>query len=325
MRPFVNSASAEGWLTFQSSKPSYGIMKLVSRLAAGTALAFLVATFSVSGPRAQAPGQAPDPNVPLYFEAASVRPNKSGEQGSTIRRQPGGRLTATNMPLRALITFAYQLQPFQLVGDPSWIRNENFDIVAKMEGDPAPVPPGQGADPLMLAMRTMLADRFKLVVHRETREMDIYALVVARPDGTLGPKLQKTTTDCEALMAARRGGPPPVAPGPDAPFLCGMRGTFGKLVANSMPMSVFANTLSQRMQRVVVDRTGLPGAWDFELSFAQETPGGPLPPGVELPPVDPNAPSLVTAIQEQLGLRLQSTKGPVEVLVVDGIERPTSD
>jgi uncharacterized protein (TIGR03435 family) len=99
-----------------------------------------------------------------------------------------------------------------------------------------------------------------------------------------------------------------------------MRGTFGQLLVNAMPMSLFANNLSQRMQRVVVDRTGLTGNWDFELSFAPEPPAGPLPPGVELPPADPNAPSLVTAIQEQLGLRLQSTKGPVEVLVVDRIE-----
>ena len=115
--------------------------------------------------------------MPLYFEAASVRRNTSGEQGQNIRRQPGGRLTATNMTLRSLITFAYQLQPFQLVGDPSWIRTEHFDIVAKMEGDPAPVPPGQGPDPLMLAMRSLLTERFKMAVHRETRELDIYALV----------------------------------------------------------------------------------------------------------------------------------------------------
>ncbi len=299
-------------------------MKPLSRLAA-TALVLSAGFLNVSRPHAQAPPPAPGQDAPLTFEAASVKPNKTGDQGSSIRRQPGGRLSATNMPLRALITFAYQLQPFQLVGDPSWIRTENFDIVAKMEGDPPPVPPGQGPDPHMVAMRTLLAERFKLAVHRETREMDIYALVVARPDGTPGPKLQRTTTDCEALMAARRGGPPPAAPGPNAPFVCGMRGTFGQLVANSMPMSLFANNLSQRMQRVVVDRTGLPGNWDFELTFAPEPPAGPLPPGVELPPADPNAPSLVTAIQEQLGLRLQSTKGPVEVLVVDRIEQLIPD
>ena len=90
-------------------------------------------------------------------------------------------------------------------------------------------------------------------------------------------------------------------------------------------MSIFANNLSQQMPRVVVDRTGRTGAWDFELTFAPEPPAGPLPPGVELPPIDPNAPSLVTAIQEQLGLRLQSTKGPVDVLVVDRIEQLIPD
>lgn len=294
-------------------------------LALGTAFALLSAVSPLTL-SAQGPPQPANPTTAFVYEAASVKPNTSGEQGTSIRRFPGGRLTATNMPLRSLITFAYQLQPFQLVGDPGWIRNERFDIVAKMEGDPPPVQPGQGPDPHMVAMRTLLAERFKLVVRPETREMDIYALVVAKPDGTLGPKLAATKTDCQALMAARQGGPPPQqAPGPNAPFVCGMRGTFGKLTANAMPMSLFANNLSNQMQRVVVDRTGLPGLWDFELTFAPEPPTGPLPPGVELPAVDPSAPSLVTAIQEQLGLRLQSTKGPVEVLVVDTVDRLVGD
>jgi uncharacterized protein (TIGR03435 family) len=294
-----------------------------SRLAASAVVALSAAVFSVSNPRAQA--QAPDPKVPLTYEAASVKPNKEGGQGSSIRRQPGGRLTATNFPLRALITFAYQIQGFQLVGDPSWIRNENFDIVAKMEGDPPPAMPGTGPDPHMVAMRTLLAERFKLVVHRETREMDIYALVLARPDGKPGPGLKPTTTDCSALMAAARGGPPPgPPPGPNSPVTCGMRGFPGRLVVNSMPLSLFANNLSGQVQRVVVDRTGLSGGWDFEITYAPEQPLNP-PPGVEFPAADPNAPSLFTAIQEQLGLKLQSTKGAVEVLVVDSIERPTSD
>ena len=148
------------------------------------------------------------------------------------------------MPLRALITFAYQLQPFQLVNDPSWLRTTNFDIVAKMEGDPAPVPPGAAADPLMLAMRSLLAERFKLTVHRETREMDIYALVMARPDGKPGPALKPSTQDCAAMMAAARGGPPPgPPPGPNSPVMCGMRATFGRIQAGGMPMMTFANNL----------------------------------------------------------------------------------
>jgi uncharacterized protein (TIGR03435 family) len=292
---------------------------------AGLAIFSAIGAAAATPAAQRPPAQAPDPNLPLYFEAASVRPNKSGEQGQSIRRQPGGRLMATNFALRGLITFAYQLQSFQLVNDPSWIGDERFDIVAKMEGDPAPVPPGMGPDPLMLAMRTLLADRFKLAVHRETREMDIYALVVARPDGKLGPALKPTTQDCEAMMKAARGGAPPgPPPGPNSPVVCGIRMNFGRIQVGAMPMSSFANTLSGQMQRVVVDRTGLTGGWDFELAFAAERPAN-LPAGVELPPVDPGAPSLVTAIQEQLGLRLQSTKGPVEVLVVDRIEPLIAD
>ena len=300
-------------------------MTLPSRLAAGAVLVVSATALSVSRPHAQTPAQAPDPNPALTYEAASVKPNKSGVQGSSIRRFPGGRLQATNMPLRALITFAYQLQPFQLVEDPGWIRNDTFDIVAKMEGDPPPVMPGSGPDPHMVAMRTLLAERFKLAVHRETRQMDIYELVLARPDGKLGPALKPTTQDCAAMMAAARGGPPPgPAPGPNSPVVCGIRGLPGRLVAGAMPMALLASNLSGQVQRIVVDRTGLSGGWDFEITFAPERPLNP-PPGVEFPPADPNAPSLFTAMQEQLGLKLQSTKGPVEVLVVERVEQPISD
>jgi uncharacterized protein (TIGR03435 family) len=300
-------------------------MALLSRLAAAAAFVVWATALSVSRPHAQAPAQAPDPNATYVYEAASVKPHKSGEQGSSIRRVPGGRLQATNMPLRALITFAYQVQGFQLVDDPAWIRNETFDIVAKMEGDPPPVPPGQGPDPHMVAMRTLLADRFNLAIHRETREMDIYALILARSDGKLGPALKPTTQDCAAKTATARGGPPPgPLPGPNSPVVCGIRGLPGRLIAGAMPMTLLASNLSGQVQRVVIDRTGLSGAWDFELTFAPERPINP-PPGVEFPPADPNAPSLFTAMQEQLGLRLQSTSGPVDVLVVDRIERPIPD
>src|SRR5262249_50646934 len=120
------------------------------------------------------------------FEVASVKPNHSGEQAGNVRRQPGGRLTATNMPLRVLITFAYQLTPMTLVGAPSWVNDSRFDIVAKMDGDPPPAPLGGGPDPLMLAMRTLLAERFKLEVHQETRQLDVFALIASRAGGAVG-------------------------------------------------------------------------------------------------------------------------------------------
>lgn len=283
------------------------------RLLATSAVALSISAIGLNA------GQDPGTPAPVSFEAASVKPNKEGGTESYVRRQPGGRFNSVNMPLRVLITFAYQIQPFQLVNAPDWVGEERFDIVAKMEGDPPPVLPGSGPDQMMLAMRTLLADRFKLVVHRETRELDIYALVMARPDGKPGPALRQSNGDCtRAMEAVRQGGPPPK-------MLCGARQTFGRIQFGGFPLSIFANGLSGQLGRVVVDRTGLTGEWDFELTFAPEPPRGPLPPGVELPAIDPNAPSLFTAIQEQLGLKLESTKGPVEVLVVDAVERPISD
>lgn len=267
------------------------------------------------------------------FEAASIRPSDPAAQGRSVRRQPGGRLTTSNMPLRELVLFAYQLQDFQLEGLPSWASTDGYDIVAKADGDPAPVAPGSGPDPLMLMMRSLLAERFKLTAHAEIKEMPIYALVRVRPD-RLGPELEPASVDCQALMqasmAAARGGAPPTPPPPDAKGrpTCGIRGTFGSLSGGGFPLSQLANTLAGRVRRTVVDRTGLSGAWAFDLKFtpdAGQIPQGALPAGQELPAVDPNGPSIFTALQEQLGLRLDSTRGPVEMLVVDRVERPTLD
>jgi uncharacterized protein (TIGR03435 family) len=137
--------------------------------------------------------------------------------------------------------------------------------------------------------------------------------------------MKPSTQDCEAMMDAARRGKLPLPQGPNDHVTCGTRGTTGRMQVGGMPLLSFANMLSGRVQRTVVDRTGLAGAWDFEINFAPESAPIPAPPGVELPPGDPTAPSLFTAIQEQLGLRLQSTKGPVEVVVVDRIEQPTPD
>jgi uncharacterized protein (TIGR03435 family) len=274
--------------------------------------------------------EAPDPNVPLYFEAASVKPNKDGGPGAGIGRRPGGRLNTTNTPVSLLITFAYQIQGYQLIGAPDWTRNERYDIVAKLEGDPAPVTP-PAPDHMMLAMRTLLAERFTLKIHKETREMDIYALVMARPGGKPGAALKVSTDMCgqrQGLGAPRPEGGAPAGPPtrPDGtPIFCGMRQQPGRIQFNGMPLTQFAQGISQRVGRAVVDRTGLTGEWSFEMTFAPPPPQGPLPPGVELPPSDPNAPDLFTAIQEQLGLKLEATKGPVEVVVVDSVERPEPD
>jgi bla regulator protein blaR1 len=294
------------------------------------AVAAAVAILGAPRPRAQsfaAPAgtvPAPDPNVPLSFEAASVKPSAAKNPGIGIRRQPGGRLDTFNTPVKLLITFAYQVQDYQLSGGPGWISSDRFDIVAKFPGDPPAIVPGSGADHMMLAMRTLLADRFKLVVHKETRQLDTYALSLVRP-GQPGPALKPASGDCSpAAFAARRGGPPP-APGTPFP-VCGMQQGPGRIRFGGFPLSLFATGISNRLGRATVDHTGLAGNWDFELTFAAEVPpAGALPPGVDPPAVDPNAPDLFTAVREQLGIKIDSTKGPVEVLVIDSVSQPTPD
>lgn len=287
----------------------------------------LVGGVTTVSPRAQAPA---DQSAPT-FEAASVKPSAPGQQGQNIRRFPGGRVTASNMPLRDLIRFVFQVQDFQLEEVPGWAADEHFDIVAKAAGDPPPVLPGTGTDPLIVMLRSLVVERFKLQVHRETKELPIYALVVAKP-GVLGPQLQRSTTDCQALAAAQAAAargqgaapPPPVNGRP----VCGVRLGPGVLSAGGFPLSQIAGALSRLVQRQVVDRTGLTEPFDLEVHFtpdASQLPPGGGSPGAEPAAFDPNGPSLFTALQEQLGLKLESTRAPTDVIVVDHVERPAAD
>jgi len=274
----------------------------------------------------QAPGPPSDP----AFEVASVKANKSGQPFVQIGMAPGGRFTATNVPARQLILMAYQLQPFQIEGAPDWITTERFDVVAKGSGPLAPQAPGVPG-PLQTMIKSLLADRFKLVAHLDKKEMPIYALTVAR-SGRLGPQLKASTIDCATINAGRRGGGPPPDGPPDfngAPPQCGMMVRPGGVKAGGVPISQILQLLSQNVQRIVVDRTGLAGNYDIDLTWTPEQipqGRGDAPPGAPaLPPIDPNGPSLFTALQEQLGLKLESTRGPVDVLVIDKVERPTED
>jgi uncharacterized protein (TIGR03435 family) len=266
--------------------------------------------------------QAPAPE-PVAFEVASVKENRSGDTNSRFRREPGGRLVITNQPLRSLIVFAYELQGYQLVNAPSWTADARYDIVAKMAVDPPVTPPGSGPGPFNHAMRVLLEDRFKLKARRDTRQLDIYALVMARPDGKPGPALRQTTQDCAQLMEAlRRGGRPPAAQPGGAEVVCGMRMTSGRVVAGGVPIGPFATSLANQVGRYVVDRTGLTGGWDLTLTFLPERAPGQV---TDAPAIDPNAPSLFTALQEQLGMKLEPATGPVDVVIVDSIERAVSD
>ena len=287
---------------------------------------------SDGGLRAQAP--APPGDKPK-FEVASVRPNTSNDGKVMLGVQPGGRFTAVNVPAWDLIRQAYSLQRSQIVGGPDWLETARFDVTAKAEGDIPRMGPGGPAGPLNFMLQDLLEDRFKLAAHRETREMPIYALVLARADKKLGEGLHASTVDCEAFRGRGRGGPGGPGgpdgrgrglPAPGERPTCGMMIGPGQVTAGGMPIANLALMLSQMTQRIVEDRTGLTGNFDIDLTFTPERmPQGAPPPGVQLPPIDPNGPSVFTAVQEQLGLKLESTRGPVEVLVIDHVERPTPD
>jgi bla regulator protein BlaR1 len=269
------------------------------------------------------------------FEVASIKPN----DGKDVRRvammmQPGGRLQATNVPLSMLVRFAYAIQEFQIIGLPEWKDSERFDINAKAERE---VPPGQlgAVGPYQKMLQALLADRFKLTAHLEKREMPIYALAAARADGKLGPGLRPSAVDCAALMAerARRGVPPPP---PGGLMQCGFRVGPGQMTGGSMPLSQLATSLSNFVQRVVVDRTGIEGNFDLDLKYTldQSTMAnavGPAKAGAiaGAPPTDAaaasDAPGLFTALQEQLGLKLESAHGAVDVLVIEHVDQPTPD
>jgi uncharacterized protein (TIGR03435 family) len=325
-----------------------------SLLAAAVAAGILTFTGIALMPilEAQTPS-APDP-LP-QFEVAAVKENKSGEGFIRFGMLPGGRFTAENVPLRQLLQFAFQVQPFQVEGVPGWGTSQRFDITAKAEGDIPPTPPGQPG-PIQWMMRALLRDRFGLVYHNETKEVPIMHLVLARPDGRFGPKLEKATIDCAAQFAARRGGGPggpggpggrggPGGPGgPDGPgrgpggppadfsqpMQCGLRLGPGNLSGGDMPMSQLAQFLSQNLSRIVVDKTGLEGNYNFNVTYTpdqiQGPPPGGAPPGAPaLPPIDPNGPPLATALQEQLGLKLEAARGPVTMFVIDKVLQPTPD
>ena len=277
------------------------------------------------------PGAPVDPNT--RYEVVAIRP----ADPSTLlsMRYTPGRFDATNMPLGLLLRQALQKADYQIVGIPGWADTERYSIRAT-----APESTPLTANTTMLL--NLLKDRFQLVTHPEVRELPIFNLVVARADGRLGPDLKPTPAECQAIIAERnaaakaaagRGGPPPLPPlgDPNGPPPCGFQrmgpgvtAGSGRTIADLIPV------LADLVGRPVIDKTGLAGMYDFTLKFAPESAGAPgllrfLPPGANPPAADPNAPSLTAALQEQLGLRLEGARGPVDVVVVDRFERPTLD
>lgn len=269
------------------------------------------------------------PVSPLRFEVASIK-QTALPPGQVSISQKGDQYSASGVTLKRLVRIAHQLQDDQIFGGPQWFDTTRFDIVGKIdvtETANAGVVPA-GVTRVQLMLRSLLSDRFNLRIHREVRELPVYSLTLARKDGSFGRGLTRVTNP-ECVGGRRTNGAPPS--GGALKASCGTSMSPGMLLANEITMPTLATALSNltytgmSLGRPVVDSTGLSGAYNVELRFTPDVmpnlgPGGPPP---DMPTIDANGPSLFTAVQEQLGLKLQSAKGPVEVLVVDGAQPPT--
>ena len=243
------------------------------------------------------------------FEVASVKPNTSDALSQPPLLQPGGRLIATNVTLARLIRAAYGLR--DIAGGPPWIDRDRFDIIARSDRLAALNTP-EFVRQAWSSLRTLLEERFALRVHTETRQMPIYALVTERSDGTLGPRMTRSDVDCAALLDAMKKGERIVAsPSRTAGPPCSMAGGSGLIRGNALDMTRLAGTLGNHVDRPVLDRTGLAGVFDLELKWS--------------PDATPDGVSVFTALQEQLGLKLQPGTGPIDVLVIDSVQQLIPD
>lgn len=252
------------------------------------------------------------------FDVASIKPAAPNARGIFILPIAGG-ISITNMPVKELIVIAYHVQMFQISGGPPWISSDHYDISAKSED-----PPKRGEIPLML--QALLADRFQLTIHRETKELPIYALVLARKDGKLGPQLvEAKAANCTAVDP-NKALPPPV-PGEPPVLPCGgMMMRPNALKAVSIQVGDLTQNFSRLLGRTVVDKTGLTGKYDISMDWTpDESQAGQMPAAAPPPPSEPAGPSIFTAIQEQLGLKLEAQKGPVETIVIDRVEKPSAN
>jgi len=236
------------------------------------------------------------------FEVAIIKP-AADNNGRFIRMQSAHQFFAKNHSVKTLIAAAYNLNPHAIAGGPPWIESERFDITAKTPGDTRP-----NLDQQMAMLRRLLTDRFQLTFHREPREMSIFALTIAKG----GPKLKLTTLSADSFPQ----GPPPLifVVSPD----------IVRLPARYATAAEFAWVLQRAtLDYPVVDRTGLTARYDFDLEFAPDETvfGGALGKG----PEEPTKPGLLAAVQQQLGLKLEATKGPVDVLVIDRATRPAEN
>jgi uncharacterized protein (TIGR03435 family) len=237
----------------------------------------------------------------LAFDAASIRQNLSGRDGGGGRPRGGGGYTFTNSSVRSLISLAFGMPFDRILGGPAWLADRyDIDAIGKEKATMAET---------AVMVRSLLRDRFRLAVHMDRRDLPVYFLVVARTDGRLGPGLRRSSIDCMDAEARKKA----IAAARDTRIVCGITFDPGVFTAGGVDVSTMLGQLTAASGRAVLDRTGLMGAYDIELKW---TP---------LPDPNSNSVSIFTAVQEQLGLKLESGTAPLDVLVIDRIERPSEN
>jgi uncharacterized protein (TIGR03435 family) len=220
------------------------------------------------------------------FDVVSIKPASSGDTERSLTQNPGARLTTSNATLKMLIMLAYKVMPDQISGGPPWLQSDGFDIEAKAAN------PHAGNAQFQQMVQNLMADRFQLKFHRETRELPVYLLTQAK-NGVKLAEAKEPSADVGMRI--------------EAP---------GRMIGVKATMTTLANALTKALKRQVVDETGLSGAYSFRLAYTPDPKPG-MEPG--------DGPSVFTALEEQLGLRLKAGKGPVEVLVIDSAQKPAAN
>jgi len=250
--------------------------------------------------------QTPKPS----FEVASVKPQPEPPSFGTMataspRLRQGGVFSGSHATVAALVLYAYDLQPFQLTGGPDWARRDHFDISARAAADAS-------AEQVRRMVQSLLEDRFKLVAHTEQRNIRFYALVLARQDGRLGPYISRMPDECTSTSATEvvKKFPPRAATTED-----------GMMSGRCANLTGLAGLLSVEMETPVVDQTGLSGKFVYQVL-------GVSPNSARLRATSdsvPKWPPVPVALEEQLGLKLESRQGPFPVLVIDSVQQPTEN
>ena len=272
----------------------------------------IIAVISVASWSIRLAAQAPVLEPRLSFEVASVKVDTSTTR-TPITWQPGGHFVGS-LPAMSLISIGYVVPVYRIEGMPDWARTQRFLVNARAKGQPeiAERP---------AYYRGLLVDRFHFAAHIEPRDMDVYTLTLARSDGRLGPGLRRSEVNCDAVIAENRkrslAGERPAPPPPGTRPTCGAIGGVTSMTAGAVELTPFLGTLAQALGRPVLDKTGLVGRFDIDFKAAppNAAPTGAL---ADLPPIS-------TALEDQLGIKLERGRGSVEVLVIDRLEMPTEN